>query len=194
MEIKKYIINFFSSSRLASLFYLGLILALSASLLIVFLNLHHDARVSKIAVIAPKIKIERTLSMIKPDAVNDNIIGKIYQKFEDAGLKIVAAKLVKLSSEDVKSFYKAHEGKIFYDPLVSFMVSGPIMVQVLEGPNAINLHREIMGNTDPFKADEGTIRALYGAGMPNNAVHGSDSSQSAKQEIAFFFSEREIIS
>ena len=138
--------------------------------------------------------IERTLSIIKPDAVAKNLIGRIYQRFEEAGLKIVAARMVHLSGQDAAHFYAVHEGKPFYERLVAFMSSGPVMVQVLEGENAISLNRELMGATDPAKAATGTIRADFAESMSFNAVHGSDSAESAIEEIAFFFPRMDLFS
>lgn len=131
--------------------------------------------------------IEKTLSIIKPDAVKKNVIGKILQRFEDKGLKIVAAKMLQLSEAEAKEFYKVHAARPFYNELVTFMVSGPVFVTVLEGENAIQKNRDIMGATDPKKADPGTIRKDFADSIEANAVHGSDSLANAKEEIAFFF-------
>ena len=131
---------------------------------------------------------ERTLSIIKPDAVEKNIIGEIYNRFEKAGLKIVDARMLTLSEQKAKEFYAVHAGKPFYDELVGFMTSGPIMVQVLEGDDAITRYREVIGATDPKKARPGTVRADFADGVERNAVHGSDSPENAATEIAFFFS------
>ena len=131
--------------------------------------------------------MEMTLSIIKPDAVSKNLIGKILQRFEDAGLKIVASKMLHLSVEKARGFYAEHEGKPFYNDLIAFMTSGPVFIQVLEGEDAIAKNRELMGNTDPSKADVGTIRADFAQTIDANAVHGSDSERSASREIAFFF-------
>ncbi len=131
--------------------------------------------------------IERTLSIIKPDAVAKNVIGKIYQRFEDAGLKIVAARMVHLSEREAGQFYAVHKERPFFKDLVSFMVSGPVMVQVLEGESAIAKNRELMGATDPKKADAGTIRADFADSIDANAVHGSDAPETAAVEVAFFF-------
>ena len=131
--------------------------------------------------------IERTLSIIKPDAVAKNVIGKIYQRFEDAGLKIVAAKMVHLSEQEAGQFYAVHKERPFYKDLVSFMTSGPVMIQVLEGEDAIAKNRELMGATDPKKADAGTIRADFADSIDANAVHGSDAAETAAVEVAFFF-------
>ena len=131
--------------------------------------------------------VERTLSIIKPDAVAKNIIGKIYSRFEKAGLKVVAAKLVQLDDKSAGGFYAEHEGRPFYNDLIEFMTSGPVMVQVLEGDNAVAKHREIMGATNPKEADAGTIRADFAESLDENAVHGSDSRENAEIEIAYFF-------
>ena len=133
--------------------------------------------------------IQRTLSIIKPDAVAKNIIGEIISRFEKNNLKIIAAKLITLSVSDAGGFYAEHKGKPFYDDLIEFMTSGPVFIQVLEGENAISKNRELMGNTDPSKADPGTIRADFAQTIDANAVHGSDSEISAEREIAFFFSD-----
>ena len=130
---------------------------------------------------------ERTLSIIKPDAVAKNIIGKIYTCFENAGLKIVAAKMMCLTQDQAESFYSIHKARPFFKDLVSFMISGPVMIQVLEGENAVLKHRDIMGATNPKEAAPGTIRALYADSIDANAVHGSDSLENAKTEINFFF-------
>lgn len=131
--------------------------------------------------------IERTLSIIKPDAVAKNVIGKIYQRFEDAGLKILAAKLVQLSELEAGQFYAVHKERPFFKDLVKFMISGPVMIQVLEGEGAIAKNRELMGATDPKKADAGTIRADFADSIDANAVHGSDAAETAAVEVAFFF-------
>ena len=136
--------------------------------------------------------MEKTLSIIKPDAVAKNVIGKIEQRFEDAGLKIVASKMLHLSVEKAQGFYAEHEGKPFFNALVEFMTSGPVIVQVLAGENAIMLNRELMGNTNPKEADAGTIRADFAESIDANAVHGSDSPASAQREIAYFFESTEI--
>ena len=135
---------------------------------------------------------ERTLSIIKPDAVASNIIGEILSRFEKAGLEIVAARMFKLNRVKAREFYAIHEGKPFYEGLIDFMSSGPIMVQVLEGDNAIKKHRDVIGSTDPTIAAPGTVRADFGARVERNAVHGSDSPETAQEEIAFFFSARQI--
>lgn len=131
--------------------------------------------------------IERTLSIIKPDAVAKNVIGKIYSRFEDNGLKVIAAKLAWLSPQEAGEFYAVHKERPFYKDLVSFMISGPVMIQALEGENAIAKNRELMGATDPKKADPGTIRADFAESIDANAVHGSDGPDTAKVEIGFFF-------
>ncbi|APZ43065.1 nucleoside-diphosphate kinase [Acidihalobacter ferrooxydans] len=136
--------------------------------------------------------VERTLSIIKPDAVAKNVIGEIYSRFEHAGLKIIAARMQHLSRERAEAFYAVHSERPFFKDLVSFMISGPVMVQVLEGENAIALHRDIMGATDPKKADPGTIRADFADSIDENAVHGSDSPDTAAQEINFFFGPDEV--
>ncbi len=131
--------------------------------------------------------IERTLSIIKPDAVAKNVIGQIYARVEGAGLKIAAAKLVQLSRADAEQFYGVHKARPFFNDLVNFMISGPVMIQVLEGENAIAKNRELMGATDPKKADKGTIRADFADSIDANAVHGSDAPETAAAEVAFFF-------
>ena len=138
------------------------------------------------------MSIEKTLSIVKPDAVEKNIIGKIYSRFEDAGLKIVASKMLHLSEEKAQGFYAEHKERPFFGELVEFMTSGPVVVQVLEGENAIAAHRELMGATDPAKAAEGTIRRDFAEKVDRNAVHGSDSVTSAEREIAYFFNQDEI--
>lgn len=135
---------------------------------------------------------ERTLSIIKPDAVGKNHIGDIIAKFEKNGLKIIAAKMVHLDQQRAKEFYAVHKERPFYMSLVDFMVTGPVLVMVLEGDNAINKNREIMGATDPTKADAGTIRKQFANSIEENAVHGSDSSENAASEIKFFFNTNEI--
>lgn len=133
------------------------------------------------------MSIEHTLSIIKPDAVAKNIIGSIMQRFEKQGLKIVAARMLQLSPTMAEGFYREHKERGFFADLISFMTSGPVVVQVLVGPNAIALNRDIMGATDPQKAAPGTIRADFASSIDANAVHGSDSLKSAQREIAFFF-------
>ncbi|MDX6915789.1 nucleoside-diphosphate kinase [Pectobacterium carotovorum] len=136
--------------------------------------------------------IERTFSIVKPNAVAKNAIGSIYARFESAGFTIVAAKMLRLSREQAEGFYAEHKGKPFFDGLVEFMMSGPIMVQVLEGENAVQRNRDIMGATNPANALAGTLRADYADSFTANAVHGSDSIESAQREIAYFFSEDEV--
>ena len=131
--------------------------------------------------------IERTLSIIKPDAVAKNVIGKIYQRFEDAGLKVIAARMAHLSEQEAGQFYAVHKERPFFKDLVSFMTSGPVMIQALEGEGAISKNRDLMGATDPKKAAPGTIRADFAASIDANAVHGSDAAETAAGEIAFFF-------
>jgi nucleoside-diphosphate kinase len=136
--------------------------------------------------------VEQTFSIIKPDAVAKNVIGEIYTRFEKNGLKIIAAKMLHLTREQAEGFYAVHKERPFFNDLVAFMISGPVMMQVLEGENAISRHREIMGATNPAEAAPGTIRADFADSIDENAVHGSDGPDTAKQEIAFFFSENEI--
>lgn len=136
--------------------------------------------------------VQRTISIIKPDAVAKNVIGAIYNRFETAGLKIVAAKMQHLSREQAEGFYAEHKERPFFKALVDFMTSGPIMVQVLEGENAVLKNREIMGATNPSEALAGTLRADYAVSIDENAVHGSDSEESAAREIAYFFTETEV--
>jgi nucleoside-diphosphate kinase len=138
--------------------------------------------------------IERTLSIIKPDAVAKNLIGEIYSRFESNGLKIIAARLVRLSRADAEGFYDVHRDRPFFNELVEFMISGPAMVQVLEGEDAIKKNRILMGATDPKKAEKGTIRADYAESIQANAVHGSDAPETAAVEIAYFFPEMSICS
>ena len=138
--------------------------------------------------------IERTLSIIKPDAVAKNVIGKIYSRFEKAGLKIVASRMQQLSQEKAEGFYAEHKERPFFKDLVAFMTSGPVVVQVLEGENAIALNRDLMGATNPKEAAEGTIRADFASSIDANAVHGSDSPTSAAREVSYFFNEDEICS
>lgn len=136
--------------------------------------------------------VEQTLSIIKPDAVSKNLIGAIVSRFEQAGLKIVAQRMLLLSRAQAEGFYAEHQGKPFFDGLVDFMTSGPVVVQVLSGENAIVLNRELMGATDPAKAAPGTIRADYAEAINKNAVHGSDSPTSAAREVAYFFATHEV--
>ena len=131
--------------------------------------------------------LERTLSIIKPDAVAKNVIGQIYTRFENAGLKIVAAKMTQLTQAEAEGFYAVHKERPFFNDLVKFMISGPVMVQVLEGEGAILKNRDLMGATDPKKAEKGTIRADFADSIDANAVHGSDAPETAANEIAFFF-------
>ncbi len=135
---------------------------------------------------------EQTLSIIKPDGVQKNLIGEIYGRFEKAGLEIVAARMMHLTKEQAEGFYAVHKERPFYDDLVSYMTSGPVVVQVLQGEGAINKNREIMGATNPDDADPGTIRKDLAASIEENVVHGSDGSDTAAQEIAFFFGDDEI--
>ena len=136
--------------------------------------------------------IERTLSIIKPDAVAGDLIGAISSRFEHAGLRIVAARMLHLTRDRAEAFYAVHQERPFFDELVDFMISGPIMVQVLEGEDAIGRNRELMGATNPAEASPGTVRADFASGITENAVHGSDSSESAASEITFFFGPGEI--
>jgi len=138
--------------------------------------------------------VERTLSIIKPDAVGKNVIGQIYSRFEQAGLRIVAARMAHLSRREAEGFYAVHRGRPFFDDLVSFMTSGPVMIQVLEGDNAILKNRDLMGATDPKKAASGTIRKDFAQSIDANAVHGSDAPDTAQVEIAFFFPSSHIFS
>jgi nucleoside-diphosphate kinase len=135
---------------------------------------------------------ERTLSIVKPDAVKKNAIGEILRRFESAGLKLVAAKMIMLSKAEAQGFYAVHKERPFFDSLTTFMSSGPILVSVLEGEDAIQTNRQIMGATDPAKADPGTIRKDFATDIEKNAVHGSDGPDTAKWEIAYFFGEMEI--
>lgn len=136
--------------------------------------------------------VERTLSIVKPDAVARNIIGEIYKRFEEAELRIVAARMLHMTREQAESFYDIHRERPFFDNLCDFMSSGPVMVQVLEGDNAIAANREVMGATNPAEAAPGTIRADFAESIDANAVHGSDAPETAEREIAFFFREEEI--
>jgi nucleoside-diphosphate kinase len=138
--------------------------------------------------------LERTLSIIKPDAVAKNVIGEIYARFEKAGLKIVAAKMKHLSRREAEGFYAVHRERPFFNALVEFMISGPVIIQALEGENAILKHRELMGATNPKDAAPGTIRADFADSIDANAVHGSDAAETAKVEIAYFFAETEVFS
>ncbi|AFT66642.1 MAG: nucleoside-diphosphate kinase [Cycloclasticus pugetii] len=136
--------------------------------------------------------LERTFSIVKPDAVAKNVIGQIYARFEEAGLKIVASKMLQLSREQAEGFYAVHKERPFYNDLVSFMISGPVMVQVLEGENAILKNREVMGATNPAEAEAGTIRKDFADSIDENAVHGSDAPETAAEEIKFFFNDDEL--
>lgn len=136
--------------------------------------------------------VERTLSIIKPDAVGKNVIGQILSRYEAAGLRVVAARMLHLSQEKAEGFYAEHKGRPFFEPLVSFMTSGPVLVSVLEGENAIAHHRELMGATNPAEAAPGTVRADFAKTIDENAVHGSDAPQSAEREIGYFFGADEI--
>ena len=136
--------------------------------------------------------IERTFSIIKPDAVAKNVIGKITSRFEKAGMRIVASRMEHLTVEKAKGFYAEHDGKPFFEDLVAYMSSGPVIVQVLEGEGAITLNRELMGATNPAEAAEGTIRADFAESIDANAVHGSDSPESAAREISYFFSDDQL--
>lgn len=136
--------------------------------------------------------VERTLSIIKPDAVKKNVIGEIISRFEKAELRVVAAKMLHLTREQAEGFYGEHKGRPFFNDLVSFMTSGPVVVQVLEGENAVSLNRDLMGATNPKEAAPGTIRADFADAIDANAVHGSDSTSSAEREVAFFFGNHEI--
>ena len=136
--------------------------------------------------------IQRTLSIIKPDATSKNIIGKIIDRFEESGLKIIAGKLMHMDKEKAAGFYAEHDGKPFFPNLVEYMTSAPVFVQVLEGDNAVSKNRELMGATNPNDADPGTIRADFAEKIDANAVHGSDSAESATREIAYFFDDNEI--
>ena len=131
--------------------------------------------------------MDRTLSIIKPDGVEKNVIGEIYKRFEDSGLTIVEAKMLHLTREQAEGFYAVHKERPFFNDLVDYMISGPVMVQVLEGENAIDRNRELMGATNPAEADEGTIRKDFATSIEKNTVHGSDGPDTAKEEISFFF-------
>ena len=139
------------------------------------------------------MKLKKTLSIIKPDAIDSKFQGKILDFLEDKGFKIIAQKKIKLTKSQAEAFYEIHKDKPFFNELVEFMISGEISVQVLESEDAISYYRKVMGNTDPNKADEGTIRKLYGTNIQCNAVHGSDSEENANNEISFFFSNLELI-
>lgn len=136
--------------------------------------------------------MQQTLSIIKPDAAQKNQIGNILARFEKSGLKIIAMRMVRLSKKETEDFYSIHRGKGFFEELTTFMASGPVVVSVLEGENAVEVNRKIMGHTDPKKADKGTIRADFATDIGQNAVHGSDSIENAKKEIDFFFKQRDL--
>lgn len=138
------------------------------------------------------VAIERTLSIVKPDGVAKNLIGEVYARFEKAGLKVVAARMLHLSRAQAEGFYAVHRERPFFKPLVEFMISGPVMVQVLEGEGAIKKNRDIMGATDPKKADKGTIRGDFAETVDENMVHGSDAPETARQEIGYFFSDLDV--
>lgn len=138
------------------------------------------------------MSVEQTLSIIKPDGVQKNLIGEIYSRFEKAGLQIVAARMLQLSQEQAEGFYAVHRERPFFKDLVSYMTSGPVVVQALQGEDAINKNRQIMGATDPAKADEGTIRAEFAESIEENIVHGSDAPETAAQEIVYFFGDNGI--
>ena len=139
------------------------------------------------------MSIEQTLSIIKPDATKRNLTGKINSKLEDSGLKIIAQKRILLSKTQAEDFYKVHQERPFYNDLVKFMISGPVVVQVLQGENAVSKNREVMGATNPEEADDGTIRKEFAINLEANSVHGSDSLENAKIEISFFFSQIELV-
>lgn len=138
------------------------------------------------------MSIQQTLSILKPDAISKNVIGGIYSRFEASGLKIIAAKMKQLTRVEAEGFYAVHKERGFFNDLVNFMISGPVMIQVLEGENAVDKHREIMGATDPKSAVAGTIRADFASSIDENAVHGSDSVENAAIEIAYFFAKTEL--
>jgi nucleoside-diphosphate kinase len=138
------------------------------------------------------VAIERTLSIIKPDGVQKNLIGEVYRRFEQAGLRIVAARMLHLTKAQAEAFYAVHRERPFYKDLVSYMTTGPVIAQVLEGENAVEAHRRIMGATDPKKADPGTIRRDFAASIEENVVHGSDAVETARQEIGFFFAQADL--
>jgi nucleoside-diphosphate kinase len=140
------------------------------------------------------MSVERTLSIIKPDAVAKNVIGEIYARFEKAGLKVIASRMTHLSRNDAEGFYAVHKGRPFFKDLVEFMISGPVVIQVLEGENAIQKNRDLMGATDPKKAAKGTIRADFAQSIDANAVHGSDAPETAAVEIAYFFPQSQVYS
>ena len=136
--------------------------------------------------------LERTLSIIKPDGVKKNVVGECFARFEKGGLKIIATRMLRLSKQQAEEFYGVHKGRPFYESLVSYMISGPVVVSALQGENAIQKNRQIMGATDPKKAEPGTIRRDFAESIDANVVHGSDAPETAKNEIAFFFKDNEI--
>jgi nucleoside-diphosphate kinase len=138
------------------------------------------------------MSVERTLSIVKPDGVQKNVIGDVYRRFEQAGLRIVAARMTRLSQSEAEGFYAVHAARPFFKDLVSYMISGPVMIQVLEGAGAVQKNRDIMGATDPKKAAPGTIRADLATSIEQNVVHGSDSVENAAREIAYFFAETDL--
>jgi len=138
------------------------------------------------------VATERTLSIIKPDGVQKNLIGEVYRRFEQGGLRVIAARMLHLTRAQAEAFYAVHRERPFYKDLVAYMTTGPVMVQVLEGENAIDAHRRIMGATDPKKADAGTIRRDFAASIEENVVHGSDGPDTARQEIGFFFAQADV--
>jgi nucleoside-diphosphate kinase len=138
------------------------------------------------------VAIERTLSIIKPDGVQKNLVGEVYRRFEQAGLRIIAARMLHLTKAQAETFYAVHRERPFYQDLVSYMITGPVIAQVLEGESAIEVHRKIMGATDPKKADAGTIRRDFAASIEENVVHGSDAVDTARQEISFFFAQADV--
>ena len=167
---------------------LSAVLAGAQVKIIGFIQFLNNLKVQKIKYLKEKLMaIERTLSIIKPDAVAKNVIGQIYARFEAAGLKVVAAKMAHLSQGEAEAFYAVHKERPFFKDLVSFMISGPVMIQVLEGEGAVLKNRDLMGATDPKKAAAGTIRADFADSIDANAVHGSDATETAREEIAFFF-------
>ena len=137
--------------------------------------------------------VERTFSIVKPDGVQKNVIGEVYRRFEQAGLKIIAARMIQLTQAQAEGFYAVHRERPFFKDLVKYMISGPVVVQVLEGENAVAKNRELMGATDPKKADKGTIRADLATSIEENVVHGSDSADNAKIEIAYFFAASDLL-
>ena len=151
----------------------------------------YSGKIAKIKNYRGSIMLEKTFSIIKPDAVKRNLIGQILMQFETKGLKVVASKMLRLTREQAEGFYAEHKGREFFEPLIDFMISGAIVVQVLEGDNAIALNREIMGATNPEAAAEGTIRQQFALSLRENSVHGSDSPESAAREISYFFSKIE---